>query len=114
MKAHELLADPENWTQGMYHRFKEIAKEHPYQPGEDLPDNTSEQLTEIHEHPTDYCHCVMGALRICYPNPIVRSYILIKVEEVLGKNGTPYTAITSFNDSHTHEEVLNLLKQADV
>lgn len=86
MKAHELLADPKHWTQGAMAR---------------------DSLGQVTHSNSDnaVCWCVMGALNKCYGESL--EYIN-KIRERIGGS------VALFNDSHTHIEVVNLLKELDV
>ena len=92
MKAYELLATPDKWTQGPMARNAA---------GESVPD-----LAE------DACSwCMFGALVKCYGHSgIAFCEACRRVHEIIG------CKIISFNETpgRTHAEVLDVLKRADV
>lgn len=89
MKAWQLIEKPENWCRGVNAKDKDGNS---VKPGS--PDAVS--------------FCILGAIIQCYGLCNHRS-IASKVEEKLN-NGS----MAIFNDTHTHAEVLALLKELDV
>lgn len=89
MKAHELLADRKNWTQGAYAL-------------------NGEGFITLPRDKDAVCWCMVGAIAKCYPDFNERKAAKCKVLNFLSGS------IVEFNDNHTHEEVLAVLKEADV
>lgn len=95
MKAHELLATPDKWTKGTYAKTAT---------GKAVPA----------KDPNAVCWCIYGALIKCYRDDEDR-YVEAanKIQDVLLlRYNNP--DIVPFNDRRTHEEVLAVLKEADV
>jgi hypothetical protein len=95
MKVHELLSDPARWTKGVYAR-----------------DANNRFVTA---NDTAACKwCVAGAIIKCYGYEEENRKLNI-LDGVLKKHGSEYNAI-SFNDATatTHEEIINLLKEAGI
>ena len=89
MKAYELLADAKNWTRGTSAR--------------DAQGNETGALSE-----DATCWCIYGAITKCYINE--GTHIPLKAVTM----NVPESLVSMFNDSHTHEEVVALLKSLDV
>lgn len=83
----DLLKDIKNWCQGSMYRNEN-----------GVPTKPTEAT----------CCCLVGALDMCYP--------LIQDSDVFHKvlSLTKAKAIGAFNDSSTHQEIVELLKKAQV
>lgn len=94
MKAYELLEKKENWTKGWFHRNK---AESPL------------CKTEVND-PLSCSHCLLGALKVCYPNDDTYTDKKLLIRQKTDQE------LTAWNDDpkRTHEEVYNLLKQLDI
>ncbi len=89
VKAFELLSDPAKWTQ------KDFAK-----------DECGRRVSPLSEHARSWC--MVGAIEKLYPDDGVSVY-----EAVRAVSGYKF-GLFRFNDTHTHAEVLELLRKADV
>lgn len=86
MKIHELLSDPAKWTQDANARDKH---------GNPVNAESEDAV----------CWCLIGALYKCYPVDHRKAWErLVTVIDVL----------YAWNDSHTHAEVLDLVRRLDV
>ena len=95
MKLHEFF-DKHQWTQGTCAR------------------NASGQAVMTKDESA--CKfCALGALYVIYGDPIPED-VLNSVAEVFepGFTGDNMTVITTYNDRHTQDEVLSLLRKANV
>jgi hypothetical protein len=99
--VYRLIEKPENWTQKAYARDEK---------GEGIDDeydiDCGESLSEIEQaaHPAARCWCLFGAAYKC---GVTHD---IELGAALGFK-IPYL-LSEFNDTHTHAEVLALLKSA--
>lgn len=99
MKAHELIANPENWT------TDENARD-----SEGRPVNSND--------PNAVSFCLLGALGKCYPG--INDYRIAKAKVLVAAGlpeGDPVKdtfALIDFNDNGTHTKVVEALRKADV
>jgi hypothetical protein len=95
MKAHELLKNPDNWTQGWFHKEKK---------------SEAPLYLEQVEEPLACSHCLLGALKICYPDEIMNVEVKNKLRQEVG------IPLVDWNDEdeRTHEEVYQVLKKLDI
>jgi hypothetical protein len=95
MKAHELIAKPENWTQGTCARTKE--------------GNPTDTLNE-----NAYSFCIIGALIKCYGGDSPECFQ--NIEMALDKLTEKPAYLSAWNDNinTTHEQVYKLLKELDI
>lgn len=91
MKAYELLAKPESWTQGAFAR--------------DAEGRATQDLMQ------SACWCVAGAIKRCYESRVDRQKALDRLEDETG-----WYAIPPWNDdpARTHAEVVDLLRRLDI
>lgn len=95
MKAHELLSEPEKWTQFAYARDKD---------GNPIPVTAPEAT----------CFCLLGALRKCYPDFDSELSALNRVRQSIQRLYKEYYAQPSvFNDTMKHEDVKKVLEDAN-
>jgi len=90
MKIRELLATPENWTQGVYAR------------------NSGQWPCSVRDIDA-CCWCLHGAAVYCYQKIAERLFILEKI-------GAEVKNISAYNDApdRTHAEILALVEKLDV
>ena len=93
MKAHELLSDRERWTRGVGAR-----------------DFKGNRIGVLDERAT--CWCLAGSIAKCYPRDEIFPQLNRVREVLLGRNIDVGPVV--FNDTHTYEEVIDVLKEADV
>ena len=95
MKAYELLSDPGKWTQGAGAR-------------------SGNGGVVLGSDVTAVCWCVIGAIGKCYPSNAESLAAMHKVWLELNKNG--FDGIANWNDDpgRTYEEVVEVLRKADV
>jgi hypothetical protein len=95
MKAHQLLSEPEKWTQFAYARDKDG---HPTQV-------TAPEATRF---------CMLGALRKCYPDFASELSALSKVRQSIKRlYHEDYAMPSAFNDTMPYEDVKRVLEDAD-
>jgi len=87
----ELFTDPKRWTKESY------ARTHT---GRRTPFN----------HSAAVCWCLLGGIGFVYGNGTLATDARVALKELLPEN----VGLAQFNDCHTHEEVLDLCKRADV
>jgi hypothetical protein len=89
MKAHELLATPDRWTQGAF-----AVDKYGYQTPKNGPDA--------------YSFCVLGAINHCYGE--------FDEDAILRLENHTKKSLMEWNDApeRTHAEVLALLKELDI
>lgn len=100
MKAHEILANPDNWCKGRSVQLK-INPDEKYVP----PPGPTTNLKDLEE----YRFCIYGAMAQAYPidHP--------KKEEAYNKlRAALKEPISIFNDKATHQEVYHLLLGLDL
>lgn len=102
MKVHELLSDESKWTKGVYARG-----------ADGRPLATSD--------PDATCFCLLGGLRICYPNLDERRAMTDRVKlEIERKYPQVHehesftTSVSKFNDAHDYQTVYGLVKELDI
>jgi len=95
MKVKELLADPARWTQGHFARN-----------ADGIPTASDSQGA--------VCWCISGAVKKCYPSLKEREEARNRLIDVLSENYDGAMAIYIFNDSATHDQVMEVLEKADV
>jgi hypothetical protein len=95
MKAYELLSDSSKWTKGAGAR-----------------DNDGIRCSPA--SPDAVCWCLFGAITRCYDNPF---QIAAMVEKLISETyNEGYYKAESFNDAPdtTYNDIISLLKEADV
>ena len=98
MKVKELLADPARWTQEWFARNADGCK------------TSSDDGHAV-------CWCLSGAIKKCYPDLKEREKATNKLIDVLSDYLPIYDGamgIYIFNDSATHDQVMEVLEKADV
>ncbi len=95
MKAHELIAKPENWTKCAAARNKN---------GEPVFESS----------PQASSFCMIGAIARCYGPDEFREFVERLVNYLRIRKGA--VLISNWNDdpARTHEEVLEVLKELDI
>lgn len=88
----DLLSDIGNWTQEDFARDKEGEF---VSPGSD----------------TAVCWCLLGAVRKCYPDAQEQDRAVTRLRSALPPEAV---SIPDFNDTVTHEQILELLQKAKV
>lgn len=91
MKVYELLATEDRWTQGWFAKDKD----------------GNAVMNDWRTNPEVTCFCLAGAVEVCYP---IYNDLQVVFNKLFNKIGN----ITAFNDTHTHAEVLALVKELDI
>lgn len=91
MTVLELLSDPKRWTKRVTARDKD---------GNPTPSG----------YPDAVCWCLVGAILKCYPDRI--GEIVNKVNQVILSKG--HRNLVNFNDTATHEDVLEVAREANI
>ncbi|WP_454287233.1 DUF6197 family protein [Rhizobium arsenicireducens] len=86
-KALELIRDPDHWTQGQFAR------------------DAAGQKVSINS-PSATCFCSIGAVLVLAPPTSLEDEALLLLEAQLT------TSIATFNDTHTHAEVIAVWERA--
>lgn len=93
--VEKLLSDKSKWTTGVYAR--------------------NSRGSEIGVNETDaVCFCLSGAIRKCYGYSKWANVFLPKINQHLTDKLEGETGIYIFNDTHTYEEVMILLKELEL
>lgn len=90
MLVAELLEKPEAWTQGVFAKTEDGKSVMPRDPGA-------------------VCFCLWGAMVRCYPDEDQYEAAYWRLKEVLGEESR-----ATFNDTHTHAEVLDAVRRAGI
>jgi hypothetical protein len=95
INAKALIADPKNWTQGVFAR------------------NADGYSTGVHEEDA-ICFCTLGAIAVAGDNQKWAQQIAINtLSKIITVNASnDAVSVGAFNDTHTHEEVMELFDKA--
>lgn len=95
INAKALIADPKNWTQGVFAR------------------NADGYSTGVHEEDAT-CFCTLGAIAVAGNNQKWAQKIAINtLSKIIDDiDGNAALSIGGFNDTHTHEQVMELFDKA--
>jgi hypothetical protein len=88
VKVQELLSSEDKWTQGSYAKDK---------------DNFIVTINSLEA----VKWCLKGAIHKCYPDHIEAGEIYYKISKKV-------RSINQYNDTHTYEEVMELVRELDI